>query len=42
MIPFPPEATELLLGWYRENRRDLPWRESRDPYRGNTPKYTGY
>ena len=33
MISFPPEATELLLGWYRENRRDLPWRASRDPYR---------
>ena len=33
MIPFPPEAADLLVGWYRENRRDLPWRESRDPYR---------
>ena len=22
----------LLLDWYRENRRDLPWRRSRDPY----------
>ncbi len=22
----------LLLGWYRQNRRDLPWRSSRDPY----------
>ncbi len=22
-----------LLGWYRENRRALPWRETRDPYR---------
>ena len=22
-----------LLEWYRENRRDLPWRISRDPYR---------
>lgn len=22
-----------LLDWYRENRRDLPWRISRDPYR---------
>ncbi len=21
-----------LLGWYDENRRDLPWRHSRDPY----------
>jgi len=23
----------LLLAWYRRHRRDLPWRESRDPYR---------
>jgi A/G-specific adenine glycosylase len=22
-----------LLGWYSRNRRDLPWRRSRDPYR---------
>src|SRR6202451_3656466 len=22
-----------LLAWYRANRRDLPWRRSRDPYR---------
>ena len=22
-----------LLDWYRKNRRDLPWRQSRDPYR---------
>jgi A/G-specific adenine glycosylase len=22
----------LLLAWYRENRRDLPWRRTRDPY----------
>ncbi|MBW2268563.1 MAG: A/G-specific adenine glycosylase [Deltaproteobacteria bacterium] len=22
----------LLLRWYRENRRDLPWRRTRDPY----------
>ena len=22
-----------LLGWYRANRRDLPWRRGRDPYR---------
>ena len=31
--PFPPAAVPLLLDWYRQNRRDLPWRESRDPYR---------
>jgi A/G-specific adenine glycosylase len=23
---------ELLLAWYRENCRDLPWRETTDPY----------
>ncbi len=23
---------ELLLEWFEENRRDLPWRETRDPY----------
>ena len=23
----------LLLPWYRENRRDLPWRQTADPYR---------
>ena len=30
-----PEVTEfrrLLLGWFDENARDLPWRRSRDPY----------
>ncbi|OLD62386.1 MAG: hypothetical protein AUI47_12770 [Acidobacteria bacterium 13_1_40CM_2_68_5] len=26
------DATRLLV-WYRRNRRDLPWRRSRDPYR---------
>jgi adenine-specific DNA glycosylase len=24
---------ERLMAWYREARRDLPWRASRDPYR---------
>ena len=24
---------ELLLDWYRENARDLPWRHTEDPYR---------
>ncbi|MBI5514815.1 MAG: A/G-specific adenine glycosylase [Deltaproteobacteria bacterium] len=27
-----PAVREALLGWYREHRRDLPWRRSRDPY----------
>lgn len=31
--PFPPAAVPLLLDWYQTNRRDLPWRENRDPYR---------
>ena len=24
--------TTILLDWFRENRRPLPWRETRDPY----------
>ncbi len=28
-----PLAIEALLLWYKENRRDLPWRHTRDPYR---------
>ena len=27
-----PSAVPLLLDWYRQNRRDLPWRHTRDPY----------
>ena len=27
------EAVEALLRWYTENKRDLPWRHTRDPYR---------
>jgi A/G-specific adenine glycosylase len=26
-------AQRLLLDWYRQNRRELPWRMNRDPYR---------
>jgi A/G-specific adenine glycosylase len=26
-------AKRSLLQWYRENRRELPWRQNRDPYR---------
>ena len=26
------EFEHALLNWYRENRRDLPWRRTRDPY----------
>src|SRR5262249_2689718 len=27
------ELVERLTSWFRANRRDLPWRRSRDPYR---------
>lgn len=27
------EAVEPVIQWYRENHRDLPWRNTRDPYR---------
>ena len=30
--PFPHEAVPLLIDWYRAGHRDLPWRETRDPY----------
>jgi A/G-specific adenine glycosylase len=25
--------TTLLLNWYKKNKRDLPWRQTRDPYK---------
>ncbi len=29
----PPRAMqEALLGWWAANRRDLPWRRTRDPW----------
>ena len=31
-MPLSHAVVPLLLDWYRQNRRDLPWRESRDPY----------
>ncbi len=30
--PDVPALHRALLGWYRAHRRDLPWRETRDPY----------
>ena len=27
------EAVDALLSWYHQNRRDLPWRHTSDPYR---------
>ena len=34
MNSFPSSASfrRALLGWYRKNGRDLPWRRTRDPY----------
>ncbi|PLX73516.1 MAG: A/G-specific adenine glycosylase [Desulfuromonas sp.] len=33
-ISFPPgKVAEQLLAWYGEHGRDLPWRQTRDPYR---------
>ncbi len=31
-VPIHPSAVPLLLDWYRAHHRDLPWRETRDPY----------
>ena len=28
-----PQAVESLLAWYRNHKRDLPWRHTKDPYR---------
>ncbi len=28
----PLDVRKALLAWYRESRRDLPWRRTRDPY----------
>ena len=33
MIGLPASLPEKLLPWYRQNKRDLPWRQTRDPYR---------
>ncbi|HEB85179.1 MAG TPA: A/G-specific adenine glycosylase, partial [Bacteroidetes bacterium] len=27
------ELRRSLLGWFRANARDLPWRKTRDPFR---------
>ena len=27
-----PVIRRKLLGWYKKNKRDLPWRRTRDPY----------
>lgn len=33
MPPLKKKFAAVLLDWFRENRRDLPWRSTRDPYR---------
>lgn len=33
LVELRPEMAPLLLGWYRENARALPWRRDRAPYR---------
>ena len=32
-MDLPESLADLLLPWYRANRRDLPWRKTIDPYR---------
>ena len=32
MNPISKKLPDLLLPWYLENRRDLPWRKDREPY----------
>lgn len=27
------KISEIILAWYKKNKRDLPWRETNDPYR---------
>src|SRR5437879_12603516 len=29
----PHRIQTLLLGWFHQSKRDLPWRRTRDPYR---------
>lgn len=30
--PADPEVTGKIISWYRENRRDFPWRRTRNPW----------
>lgn len=32
MLENPPRFRKLLIDWYLENARDLPWRRTKDPY----------
>ena len=31
-MAFNPQINQLLLSWYRNNRRELPWRKDKNPY----------
>ena len=33
LLKSDPPITRLLLKWYEENKRELPWRGTTDPYR---------
>ncbi len=33
LIPWTHATRRALLTWYSRDRRDLPWRRTRDPYR---------
>ena len=28
-----PKFQKLILTWHKENRRDMPWRKTKDPYK---------
>ena len=32
MLTMENQPLQLLLPWFRENARDLPWRQTQDPY----------
>ena len=32
MCQYANMFTETIIEWYKENKRDLPWRDSSDPY----------
>ena len=32
MCQYANMFTEAIIEWYKENKRDLPWRDSSDPY----------
>ena len=30
---FKAKIVDIVMNWWREHRRDFPWRRERDPYR---------